>query len=534
MYPGSHAVLQPDMPAIVMASSGERVSFKELDDRSARLAQLFYSQGIRPGDHVSILAENRPLMFEVYWAAMRSGLYFTAINRYLTAEEVAYILNDSESVALITTSALSETAVSVVDQAPACRLRLMADGVAKGYESFEKMVSSYPAVALADQPRGEAMLYSSGTTGRPKGIQRPLSGRQIDDESFPALESVIPQILNLSKDSIYLCPAPLYHAAGLLFCAGVQAAGNTAIVMEKFDAEGFLSVIERHSVTHAQVVPTMLSRIMKLPEEVRTKYDVSSLEQLLTSSAPCPIELKREVIEWLGPIVSERFGATEGIGGCFITAEEWLKHPGSVGRAAFGTPHVCDADGNELSINETGLIYFEGAGSFEYHNDPEKTRSTQHPVHPSWKTLGDLGYLDEEGYIYLTDRKSFMIISGGVNIYPAEIEGCLIMHPKVADVAVFGLPDTDMGEYVHAEIQPEVGVDATPELAEELREYARAHLARFKVPRRFGFRSELPRLPTGKLYKNKLRDEYLEATSVPTSGDVVGQRHRDASAQLSS
>jgi long-chain acyl-CoA synthetase len=514
MYPGSHAVLQPDKPAVVMATSGEQVSFKELEERSARLAQLFYAEGLRPGDHVSILAENRPLMFEAYWAAMRLGLYFTAINRYLTAEEVAYIINDSGSVALITTRAMSETAREVLDQVPTCRLRLMADEPIDGYESLEDRVSAFPAEPLADQPRGEAMLYSSGTTGRPKGIERSLSGRQIDDASSPGLETVIPQILRSSSDSVYLCPAPLYHAAGLSFCAGMQGAGNTTVVMEKFDAESFLSVIQQHHVTHVQVVPTMMARVMKLPIEVRSKYDLSSLDQLLTSSAPCPVELKRQVIDWLGPIFSERFGATEGNGGCYITAEEWLEHPGSVGRVAFGAVHVCDDGGNEISSNEIGQIYFESSRPFEYHNDPEKTSSTRHRVHPTWTTLGDLGYVDEEGYVYLTDRKAFMIISGGVNIYPAEIEGCLIMHPKVADVAVFGLPDAEMGEYVHAEIQTEVGVEGSEELAEELREFARAHLARFKVPRRFGFRTELPRLPTGKLYKNKLRDEYLSAVQL--------------------
>jgi long-chain acyl-CoA synthetase len=515
MYPGTHAVLQPDKPAVVMATSGERVSFQELDDRSARLAQLLYARGLRPGDHIAVLSENRPLIFEVYWAAMRSGLYFTPINRLLTSEELAYIVNDSGSVALITTAAMSKAAVELLDQVPACRLRFMTESVAKGYESLEEATSAYPATRLADQPRGEAMLYSSGTTGRPKGIKRPLSGWQIDDPSLPGLETAIDDILRLSQDSVYLCPAPLYHAAGLQYSAGVQAAGNTVVVMEKFEAEGFLSAIERHHVTHAQVVPTMMARLMKLPEDVRSRYDLSTLELLLHAAGPCPIELKRQVIEWLGPIVSERLSATEGNGACFITSEEWLKHPGSVGQVVMGIIHVCDDSGYELPPNEIGALYFEGAPPFEYHNDLEKTRSTQHPVHPTWTSLGDLGYLDDQGYLYLTDRKAFTIISGGVNIYPAEVECCLMMHPKVADVAVFGLPDPDMGEYVHAEIQPERGVDSSSELADELREYAREHLARFKIPRQFGFRSELPRLPTGKLSKHKLRDEYLQATSSP-------------------
>jgi long-chain acyl-CoA synthetase len=275
----------------------------------------------------------------------------------------------------------------------------------------------------------------------------------------------------------------------------------------------------------------MMARLMKLPDEVRAKYDVSSLEMVLHASAPCPVELKRQVIDWLGPIVTEYFGATEGIGRCAITSEEWLKRPGSVGRPMTGVIHICDDEGNELPVRAPGTIYFEsglffeGGMPFEYHNDVEKTRSTQHPDHPSWITLGDIGYLDDEDYLYLTDRKAFMIISGGVNIYPAEIEGCLIMHPKVADAAVFGLPDADMGEYVHAEIQPEIGVVASPALADELRMFAQANLARFKVPRDFGFRPELPRLPTGKLYKHKLRDDYLAAKQ----SEGLGVRHSNDS-----
>jgi long-chain acyl-CoA synthetase len=518
MYPGSYVASQPDKAAIVMASSGERISFRELDDRSARLAQLLYARGLRPGDHISILAENRPLVFEVYWAAVRSGLYITAINRYLTSEEVAYLVNDSGTVAFVTTEAMSKTAAGLVDLIPRCRLRFMTETAADGYESLEDAVSAYPATRLADQPRGEAMLYSSGTTGRPKGVQRPLSGTQIDDESYPGLETAISNILGLRDDSIYLCPAPLYHAAGLLYSAGVQGSGNTVVVLEKFDAEGFLSIIERERVTHVQVVPTMMSRLIKLPDEVRSKYDLSSLQMLLHSAAPCPIELKRQMIDWLGPIVTEYFGATEGNGRCSITSEEWLKHPGSVGRPMTGVIHICDDEGNELPSPQVGTIYFEGGMQFEYHNDAGKTRSTQHPDHPSWTALGDIGYVDDEGYLYLTDRKAFMIIAGGVNIYPAEIEGCLTMHPKVADVAVFGLPDPDMGEYIHAEVQPELGVEASQALVDELIAFAQANLARFKVPRAFGFRSELPRLPTGKLYKEKLRAEYLQAIQSESVG----------------
>jgi long-chain acyl-CoA synthetase len=295
--------------------------------------------------------------------------------------------------------------------------------------------------------------------------------------------------------------------------------GGTVVVMEKFDAEYFLALVQRERVTHTQVVPTMLVRLMKLLPEARKRYDLSSLVCLLHSAAPCPIEVKYQVIEWLGPIVDEFFSATEGNGMTFISALEWLKHPGSVGRPRLGIPHVCDEEGNELPVGETGLVYFEQEQvSFEYHGDPEKTLASRHSEHENWSALGDIGYVDEDGYLYLTDRKAFTIISGGVNVYPAEIESCLIMHPKVTDVAVFGMPDFEMGEYVQAVVQPAEGVEASPHLAEELRSYAMENLARYKVPRAIDFRSELPRLPTGKLYKEQLRDEYrqsLARASVP-------------------
>jgi long-chain acyl-CoA synthetase len=356
------------------------------------------------------------------------------------------------------------------------------------------------------------MLYSSGTTGRPKGVERPLSGVQIDDPAGTGMAGVLRSMLGMTAESIYLCPAPLYHAAGLQWSSGTHELGGTVVVMEKFDAEQFLMLVEREAVTHSQVVPTMLVRLMKLPSGVRERYDHSSLECVVHAAAPCPVEVKHQVIDWLGPIVHEYFAATEGNGMTFISAADWLAHPGSVGRPMMGIPHICDDEGRELPVGEPGLIYFEQEQtSFEYHGDPEKTRASRHPEHDNWSALGDIGYVDHEGYIYLTDRKAFTIIAGGVNIYPAEIEACLIMHPKVTDVAVFGLPDPEMGEYVHAVVQPADGVEGCPELADALLQYAREHLARYKVPRVIDFRAELPRLPTGKLYKQGLRDDYRKA-----------------------
>jgi acyl-CoA synthetase (AMP-forming)/AMP-acid ligase II len=512
MYPGFYAASQPDKPAIVMAQSGERISYRELDDRSARLAQLLYGRGLRSGDKVALMAENHVRYLEVYWATLRSGLYLTAVNRYLAPEEAAYIVRDSEATALITTAALRATAEAMLDLIPGCPLRLMVDGAAPGFEAYEEAVAAYPAARLADQPRGEVMLYSSGTTGRPKGIFRPLSGSQIDDPEALGTGKLSKTFLGMDQSSIYLCPAPLYHSAPLAWSAGAQELGGTVVVMEKFDAEEFLRLIERQHVTHTQVVPTMFVRVMKLADEIRSKFDLSSLQGVIHAAAPCPVDVKRHVIEWLGPIVSEYYAATEGTGMTFITAPEWLAHPGSVGRPVVGVAHICDDEEKELPPGEPGLVYFEREeATFEYYRDPEKTRNTRHPDHPNWAALGDIGYLDDEGYLYLTDRRSFMIISGGVNIYPAEIESCLVMHPKVTDVAVFGLPDSEMGEYVHAVIQVAQGVVPSAELAEELRAYATSHLARYKVPRVVDFRDELPRLPTGKLYKQQLRNDYLVA-----------------------
>ncbi len=471
---------------------------------------MLWRRGLRPGDKLALLAENHPRYFEVYWAAMRSGLYLTAVNRHLAPDEAAYQVNDSGATAIVTTQQMAATAKAMLPLLPNCPLRFMMDGTDDGFESYEASVASEAAEPLESQPRGDVMLYSSGTTGRPKGIMRTLSGLQYDDPSLVGVSAAERALFGMDETSVYLCPAPLYHSAALQWSAGINELGATLVIMEKFEAQDFLAVIERQRVTHTQVVPTMLVRVLKLPEEVRLAYDVSSLQCVIHAAAPCPAEVKREVIDWLGPIVSEFYGGTEGVGMTFLTATEWLAHPGSVGRPTLGVIHICDDDGKELPVGEVGGIYFEqGKAPFEYHGDPEKTRSTRHPDHDNWTTLGDIGYVDGDGYLYLTDRKAFMIISGGVNVYPAEIESCLIMHPSVADVAVFGLPDPEMGEYVHAVVQPADGIEGSVALAEELRGYVRDRLARYKVPRKIDFRPELPRLPTGKLYKRGLRNEYL-------------------------
>ncbi|HWA62207.1 MAG TPA: acyl-CoA synthetase [Caulobacteraceae bacterium] len=509
MYLADHARLTPDKPAMISADTGRAITFAELNERSNRLAQLLQARGLSRGDHIAVLMENNLDFMVPVWAAFRSGLYVTTVNRYLPPDEAAYIVNDCGAKALVTSWEKRETAAGLADLIPGCRVRLMRGGTIDGWESFEDALAASSPEPLAEEWMGDSMLYSSGTTGRPKGILRPLP------EVSAAEGFAIRQQVNrygLTADSVYLSPAPLYHAAPLAYVLSVQSFGGTVVMMERFDAEQALKLIDQYGVTHSQWVPTMFVRMLKLPEDVRRSFDLSSHQVAIHAAAPCPVEVKRQMIEWWGPILYEYYAGTEGSGSTFITSEDWLQHPGSVGRAALGVLHICDDEGNELPVGEAGLVYFEReAPTFEYHNDPEKTRAARHPQNPGWNALGDVGYLDAEGYLYLTDRKAFMIISGGVNIYPQAIEDALITHPKVGDVAVFGVPDPEMGEAVKAVIEPAPGVPPTDDLAAELLAFARERLAHYMTPRSVDFIEEMPRLPTGKLYKRLLRDAYWEA-----------------------
>ena len=507
MFPGTHAASSPDKPALIMGRSGEIVSYGELEERSSRLAQLLWAAGLRPGDHLAIFMENHPRYPEVYWAAFRSGLYLTTVNRHLSAEEAAYIIDDSGAEALVTSRRLADVASLLPPLTPKCRLRLMVDGAAQGYECYEDAIASHPARPLAVQPAGATMLYSSGTTGRPKGIKRALSGRSVEDGE--PVTRFIASLFGFSQDTVYLSPAPIYHSAPLGFSMGLLAEGATVVMMEEFDPREALRCIETYRCNHSQWVPTMFTRMLKLPEEERARYDVSSLEGAIHAAAPCPVPVKEQMIEWWGPILTEYYGGTELNGLTFIDSPNWLEHRGSVGRSVIGSIRICGEAGAEMPTGEAGIIYFErDAMPFEYHNEPEKTRDAQHPQHPNWSTIGDMGYLDDEGFLYLTDRKAYMIISGGVNIYPAEIENVLTMHPKVLDVAVFGVPNEEYGEEVKAVVQPVDGVIGSPELAQELISFARERIAHYKCPRSVDFETQLPRLATGKLYKRLVRDRY--------------------------
>ena len=467
---------------------------------------------MREGDHIALWAENVADCFVFYWAAMRSGLYLTAVNRFLSAAEGAYILNDSGARGLICTARYQEVAAEALSQARGCTINLLIGGADGTFRDFDDALEAFEAEPLAHEPLGSFMLYSSGTTGQPKGIKRPLAGTTIQQSGGTA--STLGRVLGaMDHNTVYLCPAPLYHAAPLAWTAGVHELGGTAVVMEKFDPQEFLRHIEQYRVTATQVVPTMFVRMLKLAEADRSRYDLSSLTFCVHAAAPCPVPVKRQMLDWWGPIIHEYYAGTEGNGMTYIGPQDWLDRPGSVGRPMMGVLHICDDEGADLPAGEAGTVFFENETMpFEYHGAPEKTRAAQHPEHLNWSALGDVGYVDDDGYLFLTDRKAFMIISGGVNIYPQEIEDCLVMHDKVADAAVFGLPDEEMGEFVQAVVQPAEGVDAGDELAAELVSYLRGAIAHYKIPRAVDFRDALPRLPTGKLYKRLLKDEYMDAT----------------------
>ncbi|HEY5008652.1 MAG TPA: acyl-CoA synthetase, partial [Caulobacteraceae bacterium] len=470
MHPSIHAQTHPDKPAYIMAGSGEVVTYAELDARSNQGAQLFRSLGIEAGDSVALFIDNSPRYYEVLWAAQRSGIRYTAISSKLTVGELEYIVKDCGAKALIAGKAVAETALALAPLIPGVKL-YMVDGVEAPYESFETARSKFPTTPIVDESAGGPMLYSSGTTGRPKGVRSMAAAQRQPITAGGGLGNLGQALYGWTPDSIYLSPAPLYHAAPLGWSMGMQALGGTVIVMERFDAEDALRCIQDYKVTTAQWVPTHFVRMLKLSPEVRAKYDVSSLTQVFHAAAPCPIPVKEQMIAWWGPIISEYYAGTEGNGFTALNSTEWLAHKGSVGRALAGQVKICGEDGEELPTGEEGVVFFAGGGQFEYHNDPGKTAESRN--RHGWTTLGDVGWLDEEGFLYLTDRKSFMIISGGVNIYPQEIENLLIGHPKVADVAVVGAPHEEMGEQVVAVVQPANWAEAGPALAEELSAWTR-------------------------------------------------------------
>jgi len=507
MYTGKHAHLRPLQPAFIMAGSGEAVTYRELEARCNALAHLFRNRGLKRLDHYAIFMENNSRYLEACGAGERSGLYFTCVNSYLTAGELAYILNNSQSRILITSAAKLDIAREAIGECPKVELCIVADGKGESDRivGLAEVTAGLPKTPVPDEFVGTAMLYSSGTTGRPKGILRPLP-EQPPVYNLPLFEFLI-KLWQYREGMIYLSPAPLYHSAPQAAVNLTIRMGGTVIIMESFDPERYLALIEQFGVTHSQLVPTMFSRMLKLPEEARKRYDLSSLEIAIHAAAPCPAQVKEDMIKWWGPIIQEYYGATEGLGFTACSSEEWLAHRGTVGRVLFGDLHILDANMKECPTGTAGTVWFKTASAFEYFNDPEKTREARSPD-GSMSTVGDVGYVDADNYLHLTDRATFMIISGGVNIYPQECENLLITHPKIADAAVFGVPNPDLGEEVKAVVQPMPGIEPCEALAEELIAFCSQSLSRQKVPRSIDFEEQLPRLPTGKLYKRLLRDRY--------------------------
>jgi long-chain acyl-CoA synthetase len=506
MFPGAHVAATPDKPAVILATGGQVITYRELDDQANQVSQLFRNLGLKAGDHVAFCLENHPRYFALAWGAHYAGLYYTAMSSRLTTDEMAYIISDCGAQAFVTSAYKADQAAELVDRVGDVSLYMM-DGTIAGYTPWEDALADLPTTPLEeDRVEGRDMLYSSGTTGQPKGVEVPLPDAPLGTGEGVYMLAV--GLFAASADSVYLSPAPLYHAAPLRFCMAFHRVGATVVVMEHFDPAQALELIERYRVTHSQWVPTMFIRMLKLPDEVRKAHDVSSLQVAIHAAAPCPVAVKQQMIEWWGPVIHEYYAGTEGNGFVYCDSAAWLAHPGTVGRSIMGEIHIVGDSGDEVPQGETGTVYFGGGAEFAYHNDPEKTASAHDARGRGWSTLGDVGYVDEEGFLYLTDRKAYMIITGGVNVYPQEAENVLAMHPKVADVAVFGVPDEEFGEAVKAVVEPIDMADAGPELERELIAYCRERLADVKCPRSVDFRPELPRHPTGKLYKRLLKDEY--------------------------
>ena len=502
LRPDDHADRAPDSVAVVVPTTGQRISYRTMVDRSKQLANVFRSHGLGPGDHVAIFMTNRPEYFEVVWAARRGGYFYTAISWHLTPGEVRYMLENSEAKALIVSADLADVAEQAARNLPRLALRLIIGADRPGWENEAEAAAKTWTTPAGPEIEGQAMLYSSGTTGRPKGIvhTKVNLGRRFGDVSGDILWV---NRYGLDRQSVSLTVGPLYHAAPLVSAMATHRHGGTVIVPAKFDAEETLKAIEQYRVTHVQFVPTMFIRLLRLPEEVRRRYDLSSLRAVAHSAAPCPVEVKRQMIDWFGPVIYEYYSATEAAGHVSIGSEEWLQHPGSVGRVTPGSVAIADESGRELPAGQDGIIWFtRPANRFSYHGDPEKSASMYNDR--GWARMGDIGHLDSDGYLFISGRSDHTIISGGVNIYPQEIEDLLIQHPAVDDVAVVGVPDAEYGEAVKAVVTLRDGYPSSPGLKRDIIDWTRERLAHYKCPKSVTFVDSLPRSVAGKMMKHRL------------------------------
>ena len=494
------AKYMPDAPAVISAS-GDR-TFAQLNARCNQLVRALRARGLAAGDSVALMCSNRTEFVEVFWAVRRAGLRITAINWHLTGEEAAYIVDDCDAKAFFADARFAEAAVQTSQQAPKLRARIAIGGSLPGFEDYDSVLQGMDARDIEDPQVGSPMLYTSGTTGRPKGVYR----------AVPAPTPSHPAVVAFYRpgESVHLVTGPLYHAAPLSFSLAIpHGQGAALVLMDGWDTERALELIEKHRVTHTHMVPTMFHRLLSLPEAAR-KRDLSSLRYILHGAAPCPVAVKHALIAWVGPIVYEYYAATEGTG-AYVDSATWLQRPGTVGKPETSDHvRILDEQGNEQPRGTPGLIYLKAPeqGRFAYYKDPEKTGKA---YRGDYYTLGDMGYLDDDGYLFLTDRSAHLIISGGVNIYPAEVEAVLLAHPAVADVGVIGVPNSEWGEEVKAVAMLQPGYTAGAKLEAELIEHCRARLAHYKCPRSVDFVDELPRHDNGKLYKHKLREAYRQA-----------------------
>lgn len=495
---------QPDKPAIVMAEGGVAVTFRELSERADQYAQFFRREGCHTGDSIAFTLENGPDFLAICFGALRAGLYYTAISTYLSPEESRHIIEDCGARLYICSSRFASRGKALGTALPDTIRRFSYGGGIAGYEPVDDTVAAMPPEPIDDESKGQDLLYSSGTTGRPKGVKIDLTGDSPETMSDNAC--AVAGLYRFGVDTVYLSPAPLYHAAPLRFNVMNLMLGGTSVILKRFDPVTALGAIGKFRCTHSQWVPTMFIRMLKLPEAERTRHDVSSLRVAIHAAAPCPVPVKERMIEWWGPVIHEYYAGTEGSGFCAVASAEWLAHKGTVGRPLFGAVHILNDEGDALAPGEIGTIWFSGGTDFEYLNDAETTRAAHNAQ--GWSTMGDVGCVDEDGFLYLTDRKSYTIISGGVNIYPQEAEDVLVMHPRVADAAVFGVPDEEMGEQVKAVVELIDASEQHPALAAELISYCRDRLSPIKCPKSIDFADSLPRHATGKLYKRLLKDRY--------------------------
>ncbi len=494
------ARLQPEAPA-VLSRAGNR-SFAELNARSNQLARALRGRGLTEGDSVALVCSNRPEFAEVVQACMRSGLRYTPVNRHLTPEEIAYIVGDSGAKALIGHARFAELLTQTAELSPRASVRLAIDGPVAGFESYEAALAEQDEADIEDPKFGSRMLYTSGTTGKPKGVVRPpnYSTRLFALTDAPNYAP--------GRGQLNLCTGPLCHGGPLVYSLTLPLTEGVGVVlMEKWDAAEALRLIEAHRITHTHMVPTMFHRLLRLPEEVRRKADVSSMQYIVHGAAPCPVETKKAMFDWFGPIIWEYYAATEG-SGASCSPEQWLRKPGTVGKPPTDDyVQILDDDGEPCAPEQPGTIYLKAPGDsrFEYFNDPDKTERAHRG---NYFTVGDVGYLDEDGFLFLTDRSADLIVSGGVNIYPAEVEALLLQHPSVRDVAVVGVPSTEWGEEVKAVVEHGGQGPVSAALADELIRFCRDRLAHFKCPRSVDFVDKLPRKENGKLYKRQLRERY--------------------------